>query len=123
MRCNNPTILVMTKMEDNNPIATHISKIEDDILFQLSKLIIDLSRLQLDYNRDDGIVLKAEKMIKTILIIIALYENQDKPIFRALKIKLNRLIATNPSLKGVLIEIENSKCEIANGTIERIRGG
>lgn len=108
-------------MADNNPIATHISKIEDDVEYHLYKLISDLKRIQVDYNRDDIMVFKTERMIENVLLTINIYKHLDKPIFRALKIKINKLVATNPSLKGVLIEIENSKCEIANGTIERIK--
>ena len=111
----------MLMMENKAQLRTHISKIEDDLLFHLCDLLTDLGRIQIDYNRDSGLLFKAKSLTEKVLLIIQLYERQDKPVFRALKTKINKMIAENPHLKGIIVHIENSRCIKLNGKIERIK--
>ena len=108
-------------MENNNPIITNNSKTEDDILFHFNEVLTDLSRIQLDYNRDTGIVFKINSLIDKIHLITLLYKQQDKPIFKALKIKINKMVVENPQLKGIILHIENSRCKEENGKIESFK--
>lgn len=103
-------------MENNKQ---HQSKIEDDILYHFEHILIDLARLKLDYNRDVAIQFSVEGLRKKIELIIGLYERNDKPIFRALKNKINTLIADNPNLKSINVIIRNTRCKGVNGKSEK----
>lgn len=108
-------------MESNKISKTHQSKIEDDILFHFEEILIDLSRIKLDNNRNNALVHKMDCITSKLILIIGLYNRMDKPIFRALKIKINTLISENPNLKGIILYIENSRCKELIGEFEKIR--
>ena len=95
--------------------------VSDDILHHFELIAIDLQRLRLDYNRDVAICYKVENLINKLEVIIQLYLMQDKPIFRALKIKINNLIKDNPTLKGIILHIENNRCTDECGHIEKFK--
>lgn len=107
-------------MERYKP-KTHHSKIEDDILFHFEEIAIDLSRIKLDYNRDNGLVYKMNSILSKLNLIIELHSQLDKPIFKALKIKVNKMISENPQLKGIILHIENSRCKDSVGKIETFK--
>lgn len=96
-------------------------EIPDDILYHLGLLLVDFAWLKLDYNRDEVIQSKIEKLNQKVLTIIELYQRHDKPIFRTIKNKINHLIATNPNLKGVIVHIENSRCTESIGSIQKFK--
>ena len=106
------------KIESKN---NNKSVVSDDILYHFELIATDLQRLKLDYNRDVAICYKVENIITKIEIIIQLYFELDKPIFRALKIKVNSLIKDNPQLKGIILHIENSRCNEDGGTLEKFK--
>ncbi len=99
-------------MENNKGYQTTI---EDDILFHFEQISIDLSRLKLDYNRDAALQFSMDSLRKKIEVIVGLYERNDKPIFRALKNKINTLIKENPNLNSINLVIRNTRCKDANG--------
>lgn len=107
-------------MESNNS-QYYNSKIEDDILFHFEEILTDLSRIKLDNNRNNAIVHKMDTIISKLSIIIGLYNRMDKPIFKALKIKVNTLISENPNLKGIILHIENSRNKDISGKIETFK--
>ncbi len=99
-----------------------ISKnISDDILYHFELMLIDLNRLKIDYNRDAAIQYAVENLSKKIVTIIQLYERYDKPRFRAIKNKINQLVATNPNVKGFIIHVANTRCKNEQGTIEKFK--
>lgn len=98
---------------------SHQSKIEDDILFHLEQISIDLSRLKLDYSRDSALQYYIENLNKKIELITGLYLRNDKPIYRALKNKINSLVKLNPNLNSINVIIRNTRCENPNGKSEK----
>ena len=103
-----------------NPDSHH-SKIEDDILYHLGLILIDLERLKLDFNRTPTIIVVCESLMHKIVLISQLHERYDKPIFKALKNKINELVMSDPFLKGISIHVENSRCKNQNGKIKRFK--
>lgn len=103
-------------MENNK---RHQTKIEDDILYHFEQILIDLAWLKLDYNRDAVIQFSVESLKKKIELIRGLYERNDKPIYRALKNKINTLIVGNPNLKSINLIIKNTRCKDVNGNSEK----
>ena len=103
-------------MEKNK---SHQSKIEDDILFHLEQMAIDLLRIKIDYNRDLAIQHSVEILLKKIELVTGIYKRNDKPAFRALKIKINSLVVNNPDLNSILVVIRNTRCVDLNGKSEK----
>lgn len=95
--------------------------ITDDILYHLDIMLADIERLKIDYNRDSVIQYVTDSLSRKVLTVIQLYERYDKPVFRALKNKVNGSIATNPNLKGFIICIDNTRFESNNGIIEKFK--
>lgn len=106
---------------ESDKSKSHHSKIEDDIIFHFTEILIDLSRIKLDNNRNNALVHKIDCLTSKLTLIIGLYNCMDKPIFRALKIKVNKLISENPELKGIIIHIENSRNKNIIGKIETFK--
>lgn len=106
---------------ESNSTQIHHSKIEDDILFHFEEIAIDLSRIKLDYNRDTSLTYKMDCILSKLKLIIELYNHLDKPIFKALKIKVNKMISENPQLMGIILHIENSRCTELTGKIETFK--
>lgn len=96
-------------------------EIPDDILYHLGLLLVDFAWLKLDYNRDQVIQSKVEKLNHKVLTIIELYQRHDKPIFRAVKNKINQLTVSNQNLKGIIIHVENTRCESLEGEIKKFK--
>ncbi len=91
---------------------------QDDILFHLAEILIDLTRIKLDYNRNSAIVYKMNNLSEKINLIIELYKTNDSQKYRALKNYLNRLIVEDPNLKGIILHIENTRCHNAKGSVK-----
>lgn len=106
---------------ESNSTKKHLMKIEDDILFHFKEIATDISRIKLDYNRNNALVIKMNYILSKLDLIVGLYIQLDKPIFRALKIKVNKMISENPELKGIMIHIENERCINSEGKIESFK--
>lgn len=100
---------------------SHHSKIQDDILFHLELILIDLERLKLDFNRNPAIVSSCKNMMEKIVLVGQLHDRYDKPVFRAVKNKINKLVVENHSLKGIIIHVQNSRCKEQTGTISQFK--
>lgn len=92
--------------------------IPDDIQYHLELILRDLYRLKVDYNRDDRIVHTSDFLTNKILLIISIYLGSETKKFHALRNKLNSLFKEDPKLKGVLVQIKNSKNNSDIGTIK-----
>jgi hypothetical protein len=100
-------------MEANNP-----HKNPDDIVYHLELILRDLYRLKLDYNRDDRIVYTSDFISNKILLVVSLYLESGNNNFFALRNKLNTLFKEDPNIKGVIVQIENSKSNCADGAVK-----
>ena len=103
-------------MEADNP-----HKNPDDIVYHLELILRDLYRLKLDYNRDDRIVHASDFISNKILLVVSLYLESGGKNFLALRNKLNGLFKEDPNIKGVIVQIINSKSNCADGTIKHFR--
>lgn len=103
-------------METNNR-----HKNPDDVIYHLELILQDLYRLKVDYNRDERIVHASDFISNKILLIVSLYLESGGKNFLALRNKLNTLFKEDPNIKGVIVQIENSKSNCANGTIKHFK--
>jgi hypothetical protein len=101
--------------------ANNLNKNPDDVIHHLELILQDLYRLKVDYNRDDRIVNASDFIANKILLVITLYLESGGKNFIALRNKLNSLFREDPNLKGVLVQIENSKGDSTNGTIKHFK--
>lgn len=99
----------------------HQTKIDDDIFYHLELILIDLERLELDFNREKAIVVACQNLKQKTLMVSRLYDRYDKPIFKAIKNMINSQIASEPNLKGILISVENSRCKSEKGFIKKLK--
>ena len=95
--------------------------IPDDILYHLEVMLIDLERLKLDYNRDTTIVFTSNNLIQKVLLVCQLYNDFDKPIFRALKNTINDMIRKDRNLRGIIVHIDNSRCTESAGKVQKFK--
>lgn len=103
-------------METNNR-----HKNSDDVIYHLELILLDLYRLKVDYNRDERIVHASDFISNKVLLIVSLYLESGGKNFLALRNKLNTLFKEDPNIKGVIVQIENSKSNCANGTIKHFK--
>ncbi|MGZ9675939.1 hypothetical protein [Flavobacterium sp. JSWR-1] len=92
-------------METNNT-----SKIPDDVIYHLELILNDLHRLKIDYNRDPRIVYASDFLIKRVNLVAEIYFDLNKKSFLALRNHLNSIFKEEPNTLGVIVRIENSKC-------------
>jgi hypothetical protein len=103
-------------METNNR-----HKNPDDVIYHLELILKDLYRLKVDYNRDERIVHASDFISNKILLIVSLYLESGGKNYLALRNKLNTLFKEDPNIKGVIVQIENSKSNCPNGTIKHFK--
>ncbi len=80
-----------------------------DALSHLEILKTDLTRLRLDYNRDNTLVYATSKLIESCQFIEQLIKGYDNPNFKLLSNTINSLLIKDADLHGILITIKKSR--------------
>lgn len=100
-------------METNNQ-----NKIPDDVVYHLELILTDLYRLKIDYNRDPRITHATDFLINKINLVGEIYLSQNTKNFQALRNQLNSIFKEEPNTLGVIVRVENSKCNNVNGIVK-----
>ncbi len=99
---------VLNKMIDTGK-QTKNQILISDALAHLETLKTDLSRLRLDYNRDNTLVYAISRHIESCELIGQLVKSYDNPNFKLLSNTINNLLLQDSELHGILITLKKSK--------------